>query len=56
MSNKEDLVLGFWLLPGARPMAMMRATMPSMRSVLLSFRLQVAGRVLGDGDVGGHSV
>ena len=39
----------------ARPMAMMRATMPSMRSVRLVLGgLEVAGGVLGDGDVGGH--
>ena len=39
----------------ARPMAMMIATMPSMRSVRLVLgRLEVARGVLGDGDVRGH--
>jgi hypothetical protein len=38
----------------ARPMAMMVATMPSMRSVLVLRRLEIAGGVLGHGDIGGH--
>ena len=39
----------------ARPMAMMVATMPSMRSVLLSLAgLRLPAGSLGDGDVGGH--
>jgi hypothetical protein len=45
----------------ARPMAMTMATMPSMRSVDLTLAgLEVAGGLLGDGDVGhypaGHRV
>ena len=39
----------------ARPMAMISATMPSMRSVVLSLGgLEVAGEVLGAGDVREH--
>ena len=39
----------------ARPIAMMVATMPSIRSVRLVLgRLEVAGGVLSDGDVGSH--
>jgi hypothetical protein len=37
----------------ARPVAMVAATMPSMRSVVLG-GLEVADGILGDGDVGGH--
>jgi hypothetical protein len=39
----------------ARPMAMMVATMPSMRlGGLILGRFQIAGGILGNGDVGGH--
>ena len=53
--NMEYSGWGSWATR-ARPMAMMRATMPSMRSVRLVLgRLEVAGGVLGDGDAIGET-